>query len=1322
MLMSMCLRIACVFVQLLACASAPSCGTGYGGLYPAADKCERTLALITWKPALASAVTRADAGMGSTPRPVYNALGGPTGKGHVAFDGALSQYLNSGPRSFNVSTNGGFTFVAVVRFRAHINEWNVLFHAYFENPAYPSLIIYQLVYENQNNIGVIFRGYDVGYNWALISTQFINITVTMVKSTITIKANGITTVQNIPENLQINVQDTTISSAVVGGFNTAFFNGDIAGLIFVDELLSSAAIAQAYSNIVQGVDVTTCSLANPCTACLAGKYKNGTGTAYCADCPAGKYSNVTAPTCTVCAAGKYSNDTAIASCLNCGAGTYAAAATAATACTSCVAGKASAVSLATAAATCVDCVAGKYASTSASTTCVDCAPGTYAVAPAALACAQCRSNAHYTTSSITISTGILCDCNPGYFDQTCADSSIEDSPYCYSSQFTCLGLGQFNCWYCCGRCTKEGTDCLLYGIGTPRTCVACPAGKYDSATSIWTCIDCPANSWSAPAGATPDACVCNAGFTGPNANACTSCDAGKYKNVIGTTPCTSCPDNSNAGPTSTAITACTCNVGFTGPDGGVCTSCAAGTYKDSTGSAACTCNAGFTDPAGTTCTACALGKYKDAPGSAACVVCPDNSNSGVASPSLASCICNVGFEGLYADACTPCAAGHYKNTVGNDYCLDCVPGSWSDTGATACLSCPAYSTSPAASPSVASCMCNAGYYGANAGVCSACAAGKYKGTAGNVNCVDCVAGWSAAGASVCTACPASSASPPASQAITSCTCNVGYTGTAGICAACAAGKYKDTVGFAACSQCTVNRGASCVACTLARACTCNAGYIGGNFFEPFTTTACARFVALIIQRPAFASVATRNNATIGSASLPTYDLNGGPNGYGHLSFDRALAQSVAYGPRTFSVQTNGGFTIVAVFRVGVEYMYKYQVLLDATFYIGPDRPLITPDAFVINAQYTSSNDLYIIFYLEAPGWTRALLVSPPIAFSDDWVSVVVSYAMSTNVASMSVNGNPPFMQSGCLPFQRCAVGEYILGEEKVPDMLLDRITVGNLYTYSQDYLFYNRSIGPFHGDVAGLFVVDEALSTDATTAIYENMLVGYDFTIANCTPSATCTACAAGKYKTANGTAPCLNCRTGTVSTVASQTCPDCPAGSYSTAESVYCRRCVVFSTSPIGSGNISACSCFAGYGGDAVNGTCKKCAAATYKPKAGNALCTACPLYSGANCSGCQVLSQCLCNYFTVKGENRTLPASGCLDPRCYAGYYGPDGGPCLPCAAGKYKATSGSACTACPAGTYQNRTASTVCAICHNFASSPVASVSASNCTCNPGYTRVS
>jgi hypothetical protein len=93
--------------------------------------------------------------------PFYNALGGPKGKGHVTFNRARSQYLDAGPRTLNIATNGGLTIVAVVRFTGT--------PGYFERiidlgsgTAVDSLVVARL--ETSTNLFFQFRngGYIIG--------------------------------------------------------------------------------------------------------------------------------------------------------------------------------------------------------------------------------------------------------------------------------------------------------------------------------------------------------------------------------------------------------------------------------------------------------------------------------------------------------------------------------------------------------------------------------------------------------------------------------------------------------------------------------------------------------------------------------------------------------------------------------------------------------------------------------------------------------------------------------------------------------------------------------------------------------------------------------------------------------------------------------------------------------------------------------------------------------------------------------------------------------------------------------------------------------
>ena len=96
-----------------------------------------------------------------------------------------------------------------------------------------------------------------------------------------------------------------------------------------------------------------------------------------------------------------------------------------------------------------------------------------------------------------------------------------------------------------------------------------------------------------------------------------------------------------------------------------------------------------------------------------------------------------------------------------------------------------------------------------------------------------------------------------------------------------------------------------------------------------------------------------------------------------------------------------------------------------------------------------------------------------------------------------------------------------------------------------------------------------------------------------------------------------------------------------------------------------------------------------------------------------------------------------------CPAGYTGPDGDGqtlCYACPAGKFKSLAGSAacsncdagkhssaagavssgaCAACASGTYSPQSAASSCSNCSRHSLSPAGSISAANCSCEPGFT---
>jgi hypothetical protein len=124
---------------------------------------------------------------------------------------------------------------------------------------------------------------------------------------------------------------------------------------------------------------------------------------------------------------------------------------------------------------------------------------------------------------------------------------------------------------------------------------------------------------------------------------------------------------------------------------------------------------------------------------------------------------------------------------------------------------------------------------------------------------------------------------------------------------------------------------------------------------------------------------------------------------------------------------------------------------------------------------------------------------------------------------------------------------------------------------------------------------------------------------------------------------------------------------------------------------------CQAGCVNTAANGTCYQCGIAWYKPTTGSTACLACPVNSGLRCSICTI--SCQCN----------------------PGFTGPDGGPCLSCAAGTYKIGTGNdTCTNCGSGKYSSTSGATsaaTCVQCPSEQTSPNASSSIINCICPAG-----
>ena len=225
------------------------------------------------------------------------------------------------------------------------------------------------------------------------------------------------------------------------------------------------------------------------------------------------------------------------------------------------------------------------------------------------------------------------------------------------------------------------------------------------------------------------------------------------------------------------------------------------------------------------------------------------------------------------------------------------------------------------------------------------------------------------------------------------------------------------------------------------------------------------------------------------------------------------------------------------------------------------------------------------------------------------MTIVARYRTSTRVCSLTING--------------------VLTTTTGSTTLTDRT---NSLNYMGRSNWGNDAF--LSADLAGVFVVDEFLSTDATTAIINAMIDGVDLTSTSC------------------------------------QAIPNC------------CLSEI-------------RCSCNTGYTGPdtgALKGQCSACLPGTYKDSNGTANCTRCPLNSNSS-AGSQNITDCVCDAWCSgpRGgpcipNNSTFNVTSRVH-QCSPGFTGPDStGPCVACDVGTFKNESGpAACALCPPGQYQ-------------------------------------
>jgi hypothetical protein len=203
---------------------------------------------------------------------VYSASGGPEGKGHVTFDRAQSQYLDAGPRTLNIATNGGLTIVAVVRFTGTPGYYEMIIDL-GSGLRFNNLKIFREGTSSKLVVELVNGGSSTPYEGtfaAIISTS--DVIVQNEWLTIVVRYIGSTktywlTVNNVDYTGVASpaVTDRSVSVTWIGRPQPGpdFFNGDMAGVFVVDEYLSTNATSAIADLMVRGVDLTADTSSTP---------------------------------------------------------------------------------------------------------------------------------------------------------------------------------------------------------------------------------------------------------------------------------------------------------------------------------------------------------------------------------------------------------------------------------------------------------------------------------------------------------------------------------------------------------------------------------------------------------------------------------------------------------------------------------------------------------------------------------------------------------------------------------------------------------------------------------------------------------------------------------------------------------------------------------------------------------------------------------------------------------------------------------------------------------------------------------------------------
>ena len=185
--------------------------------------------------------------------PTYNQTGGPEGKGHVTFDRLLSQFLDAGPRTLNIATNGGLTIVTVMRFTGDIGNWERILDLGSE--VHDNNLLLSREGTSTRLKFDIYNGRDRILDGSFDNVIVQNTWLTVVARYRVSTRKYLLTVNNADQagDARGDVTDRWVSKTYLGRSHLSddYLNGDISGVFVVDEYLdkeTTSAIADAIAS------------------------------------------------------------------------------------------------------------------------------------------------------------------------------------------------------------------------------------------------------------------------------------------------------------------------------------------------------------------------------------------------------------------------------------------------------------------------------------------------------------------------------------------------------------------------------------------------------------------------------------------------------------------------------------------------------------------------------------------------------------------------------------------------------------------------------------------------------------------------------------------------------------------------------------------------------------------------------------------------------------------------------------------------------------------------------------------------------------------